>query len=351
MTLTAQEQRIAALLSALGDDVAQQVLEQMPQEAGTRVRSLLEHFRDDPLSDDELENVLDEFMRFFRFAVQQEQALGQLKNSEAGTETAPLRLSTVDSEAVVETHAAELESASTEPNSAAKKKPFVPTGDPFQDLVQLEPFQIIGALRGESARTIGVVLNCLAPSQAGLGLQHLPEDMRAGVFMVLRDPPKMPRAMLEQIVRTTVSKGSLLDANAVADPAEKANRKMAELLRAMDQSQRGQMIRALEAQDPAIIEQIKRMLYVFDDLLRISNRTIQKILGEVDSQSLALALKGADAAVADKVMGNLSKRARATLTEEIEFLGQVKPNEQAIAQQTICDVIARLDESGELELE
>ncbi|MCA9150273.1 MAG: hypothetical protein KDA92_13275 [Planctomycetales bacterium] len=329
MTLTLQEQRIAALMSVLGNDVAGAVMQHLPQDAADRVQNLIEGMRDDPMEEEELEEVLDEFMRFFRYAVQQHSETTAADDAENEAE----------------------EVVAPPPEPAPEKKPFRPTGDPFLDLVQLEPYQIAGALKCESPRTIAVVLNCLPPGQAGLALQHLPEEVRANAFLILRNPPITPPVMLQQMVRTTVSKGCVLDASAVADPADEANKKMAELLRAMEQAQRAEMVRALEAKDPELLAEIKKLLYTFEDLRRIHNRSIQKILGEIDSQSLAMALKGADPELADRVMGNLSKRARATLAEEIEFLGSVKPNEQVAARQAMCDIIGRLDESGDLEME
>jgi flagellar motor switch protein FliG len=157
--------------------------------------------------------------------------------------------------------------------------------------------------------------------------------------------------MLERIVRTTVTKGAALDLSAVADPSDESNRKMADLLRAMGQAERAQMLRTLETLDADVIEQIKKLLYTFEDVKKLANRSIQKILGEIDSQTLAMALKGADEAIADKILANLSKRARATLVEEMEFLGHVKPAEQEAARSAICEVVGRLDESGDLEME
>ena len=107
----------------------------------------------------------------------------------------------------------------------------------------------------------------------------------------------------------------------------------------------------MEEEDAESAAVIKGMLYLFEDLLQISDRSLQKILSEIDSGSLATALKGVDEPIVEKVMSNLSKRARATLAEEIEFLGSVKQAEQEVAQKAVCEAIARLDQSGDLEME
>ena len=196
-----------------------------------------------------------------------------------------------------------------------------------------------------------MVLNCLDPDQLGPVMQHLDEEMRGSVFLMMREPPKAPAAMLEKIVATTVEKGARLDANSVADPAAEAIRKMTEVLRSVDRDVRGAMLTALEEEDPDMFDDVKKRLYVFEDILGVTDRSIQKLLGEVDSNSLSLAIKDADPEIVDKITNNLSKRARATLLEELEFLGSIKPAEQEAAQQVVCSVMAKLDESGDLELE
>jgi flagellar motor switch protein FliG len=251
MSYTEHEERIAVLLSALGNDVARNVLSALPGDAGARVQKLLDAFTDDPLEEEELEEVLDEFMRFFRFAMQQVSADAESEQQQQER----------------------TEAKKAESERLPEKKPFVATGDPLQDLRQLESYQIAGALRGEGPRTIAVVLNCLPSELAGGCLQFLPEDVRATTFLMLRDPPRTPPQMLDRILRTTVSKGCELDLSAVADPTDEANRKMADLLRAMGQSERAQMLKTLEAKDADVVEQIKKLLYTFDDVRKLAGRS------------------------------------------------------------------------------
>ena len=93
---------------------------------------------------------------------------------------------------------------------------------------------------------------------------------------------------------------------------------------------------------------MKDLLYQFEDLLLIEDRSIQKLLAEIDSKTLGLALKDAPQEISEKVMGNLSKRARESLTEEISFLGLVPSAELQRAQKAVVEVIQRLDQAGEL---
>ena len=118
----------------------------------------------------------------------------------------------------------------------------------------------------------------------------------------------------------------------------------------MDRTNRQVMLQTLEEADPEKAQRIKDMLYVFTDLERVSDRSIQRLLGEVDSATLATALKNADETLVDRITHNLSKRARATLLEEIEFMGSVSAEQQAGAEKAICDVMSRLDNAGDLEM-
>ena len=333
MSKLPNEERIAALLGALGRDVSETVLADLPEDYSGRLRRLLDRFEESPLDEADFEDVLEEFTRFFRFAVTEAQAddeetggRGRRRKQTAAPEEPP------------------------EPPPTQEPPPFSATDDAFADLERLQPFQIAGALNGESPRTIALVLNCLSPWRAGKALQELPDTVRGKVFMILRDSPQAPTSLLQRIVRTTVDKGSQLAMESIADPQEERNRRLAAVLRVMAQPERVQMLRMLEEQDEEVVTEIKKLLYTFEDLPRISDRTIQRILAETDSTTLATALKDADGGELEKVMQNLSRRARATLSEELEFLSQVKPEARQQARQAICDVMARLDQTGDLEM-
>ncbi len=329
MMPTEQEERFAALLSALGSDLTDSILADLPPDLQTRMRASLDSVDETSFSTEEIEEALEDFMRFFRFAMEQANQSPALK--------------------VV--HPDEGEEMEEAPANTTVPPVFEPTDDAVADLERLKPYQIVGALRSENTQTIALVLNCLSPQKAGAALQQLPSKVRSDVFLKLRKPPAAPSGLIERIVRTTVDKGCMLNVDAVSDPEEESNRKLAELLRATGATERMQMLQALEEEDAESAAVIKGMLYLFEDLLQISDRSLQKILSEIDSGSLATALKGVDEPIVEKVMSNLSKRARATLAEEIEFLGSVKQAEQEVAQKAVCEAIARLDQSGDLEME
>jgi flagellar motor switch protein FliG len=120
------------------------------------------------------------------------------------------------------------------------------------------------------------------------------------------------------------------------------------MLRCLANAERMEVLVAMEESDPETAGRVRELLYTFEDLLRVHDRSLQKILGEVDSKTLSVALKGANEAINEKLLANLSKRARESLKEEMEFVGIVPLAQVRQAQKMIVDVMLRLNQSGEL---
>ncbi len=120
------------------------------------------------------------------------------------------------------------------------------------------------------------------------------------------------------------------------------------MLRSLAKPDRLEILTALEQSDAELVAKVKEYLYQFEDLLLIEDRSMQKLLAEIDSKSLATALKGAAEEIQDKVRNNLSKRARETLTEEMEFMGSLPAAQIQQAQKAVVEVVQRLDLAGEL---
>lgn len=327
MTLTrAPEEKVAIVLRLLGQPVTDTVLRQLPAEQSQQLQQVLHQFEQQPPPEADIEEVLDDFERFFRFA--------------AATGGMPTTKPAEDQEA---------DEPPPRPRPKRKERPQLRlVGNPFEDLYELRSYQIFGALRSENPRTVALVLNCLEPAVAGEVLQMFPEEQRGELAVQLADHPTAPDSLLERLVRTTVEKGSKLDKQAIANADEEAVRKLAGMLRNMNRADRGQIMNTLEEQKPETAAAIKKQLYVFTDLLDVTDRSLQRLLAEVDSSTLAIALKGSDEALMEKVMNNLSRRAREALTEEIEFQGSVTAEAQAEARTSICQVMANLDQQGEL---
>jgi len=150
-------------------------------------------------------------------------------------------------------------------------------------------------------------------------------------------------------VQTTVAKAIAADGSRVEEDG--TDRKMVELLRAMAKKTRSQMMQQIELEDPELGERLKELIYVFEDVLKIEDRSLQKLLAEVDSDTLVTALKDADERLVEKVLGNVTKRVRDTLAEEMEYMGVVPEDRIEQARASVAKVIAQLDQEGQLVME
>lgn len=309
-----RDERVAILLKSLGDNVTNSVLDELPPGRASSLKSVIEQLEELPPDEDEITDVLEEFNRFMEFAL----------TGSAGAD------GELDEDAALEE--------------------FVLSDDPFDDLERLHDYQIAGALRAETGATIAVVLAQLSDERVGLVISQLPEEVREDAFLRLQSGPQLPRPLLTKIVQSTVERARHLDQSAASDPDHLADEKTAGLLRAMDRKTRSEMLAVLEKSQPEVAERVKGMLFVFEDLLRLVDKSIQRLLAEVEASELAAALKNSDEAILERITSNLSKRAKATLLEEIEYMDTVTPDREAEAKKAVCDVLAQLDQTGDLEM-
>ena len=123
---------------------------------------------------------------------------------------------------------------------------------------------------------------------------------------------------------------------------------VAEMLNLADRSTEKSIMEGLEAEDPDLVEQIRRLMFVFEDIMMVNDKGIQAMLKEVDNDDLALALKTASQDLKDKIFKNMSERASQLIKEDMEYMGPVRVSDVEAAQQKIVDVVRRLEESGEI---
>ena len=123
---------------------------------------------------------------------------------------------------------------------------------------------------------------------------------------------------------------------------------MAEILNLTDRMTNRGILENLEEDDSELADEIRRLMFVFDDLLKLDNKAIQSLLKEVDNSQWAMALKGASEEIRDKILSNLSARAADMLREEMEFLGAVRLSDVEMMQSQIVDAVRRLEDAGEI---
>ncbi len=226
------------------------------------------------------------------------------------------------------------------------------TDGPAASLAEL-PVEILTAvLDGEQTHTVALVLNSLPTDLAGQVLQRLPPEVRRlAPVWVSRQGASDP-TLLARIAQVLLRKAASLGEGA-SGPSGPAARyeKIAGMIRALEKTDRNEALAALQEQEPETAARVRELLYTFEDLLRIQDRSMQKVLSEIDSKSLALALKGATEEISEKILKNLSQRARDALQEEMEFLGMAPLTQVRQAQKAVVDVVQRLDQAGDLQMD
>jgi len=217
---------------------------------------------------------------------------------------------------------------------------------PFEFLRRVDPVQLVNFLQNEHPQTIALVLSYMPPQQAAIVLSALPEELRPDV---VRRIAMLDRAMpdtVKEVERLMEEKLSAFTAQSFAQVG--GIETAVEMINSLDRSTERTLMEALSETDPELAEEIRKKMFVFEDIVKLDDRSVQVVLQQVDKRDLALALKAANDEVKEKIFNNMSKRARSLLEEEIQFMGPVRLKDVEEAQQRIINVIRRLEEAGEI---
>lgn len=217
---------------------------------------------------------------------------------------------------------------------------------PFAIARKADAHQLLNTISDEHPQTIALVLCYLQPDKSAQILSALPEDVQAEVAyriatmnstspIVVKEIEKVLDGKLSSVVRS--------DANTIGGVLT-----IVDILNQVDRTTEKNITEGLEKEDPELAEKIKESMFVFEDIITLDDVSIQRVLREVESKDLALALKGCSEEVANVIFRNQSKRAAASLKEDIEFLGPVRLMDVEKSQQGIVNIIRRLDEAGEI---
>ena len=182
--------------------------------------------------------------------------------------------------------------------------------------------------------------------QAAMILTALPSDKQADVAKRIAEMDRTSPDVIREVERVLERKlSSLVTQDFTTAGGVKA---IVEILNRVDRTSEKAIIETLEVDNPELTEEIKKLMFVFEDIVMIDDRSIQRILRDVDNKDLSLSLKATPKEVADKVFKNMSTRAADMLREEIEFMGPVKIRDVEEAQQRIVNVIRNLEDKGEI---
>ncbi len=218
-------------------------------------------------------------------------------------------------------------------------------GNPLELVKKTEPAQLLEFIKEEHPQTVALILVYMSPDQAGAVLSQLEPELQGEVAMRIAILQKTAPEILEQLDellgrRLMVSGSDFTKAGGV--------QALAQVMGFVDRETEKNILDGLSRRDPAVAEEVKNLLFVFEDIINLDDRAIQRVLKEVDGKDLALALKTANDDLLRLVFKNMSTRAAASLKDDIEVLGPVRVREVGKAQQNIVDVIRTLEENGQI---
>lgn len=217
---------------------------------------------------------------------------------------------------------------------------------PFHSLRKTDPKHLLSFIREEHPQTIALILSYLEPDNASVILASLEPELQADVARRIAIMERTPPDVVQDVERVLERKLSVVASEEVT--AVGGVGALVEMLNMADRSAEKTILEELERKDPRLAEEVRQQLFVFEDIVKLDDVSIQRILRDVNNKDLALALRGANEDVREKVFNNQSQRASQMLKEEIEFMGPVRLKEVEDAQQRIVKVIRSLDEAGEI---
>ena len=217
---------------------------------------------------------------------------------------------------------------------------------PFDFIRRTDPAHLLNFIQQEHPQTIALILAYLEPNKASIILQNLPHEVQSDVARRIATMDRTSPEVLREVERVLEKKLSTLSSEDYS--AAGGVESIVEILNLVDRASEKQIIEALEDEDPELAEEIKKRMFVFEDIVMLDDRSIQKVMREVDSQELAKALKSVDTEVQDKIFRNMSKRAASMLKEDMEYMGPVRLKDVEEAQQKIVSIIRHLEDTGEI---
>lgn len=216
----------------------------------------------------------------------------------------------------------------------------------FQNLRNADPQQLTSVLRNEHPQTIALILAHLDSVLVADVLKQLDPALGSDVtYRLARMEKVLPEVLriIEQSLGTEAALSLSQDMSSAGGPAA-----VAEVLNLVNASLEKELLEGIERYDGDLCEEIKSLMFVFEDIIKLDEKALQRVLREVDSKELAMALKAASAELKERITGTMSRRAVGALTEEMEFLGPVRLRDVEAAQSEIVKHVRALEEAGEI---
>lgn len=228
--------------------------------------------------------------------------------------------------------------------------PAPPPKDPVDALRRISPDRLARLLDGEPAPAVALLLSSLDVATAGEVLKRLPEARRADVAMRLALIGNRNSTVLHQLARAVLEKDRTLGDAPPEPTADEKIKSLAQMLRTLPRDDRIKVLKQIEEADAELADKVRGSFYQFEDLLRVTDRAVQGVLGELDIRTVAAALVDADERVVQKVLANLSSRVKSNLADETQLLGAPSPARTKEARDKFVAVIRRDEEAGKIQL-
>jgi len=217
---------------------------------------------------------------------------------------------------------------------------------PFDFIRKADSAQVLNFIQNEHPQTIALILSYLEPRYAAQILSNLPLDKQLSVIarianMGVTSPEYIKET--ERILEKKLSTLSFSDRSVTGGIDS-----VVSILNSVDRGTERHLLEALEETDAELVEEIRKRMFVFEDIVKLSNQAIQRVLKEIDNRDLAVALKGSSEEVAVVIFRNISSRLQEMIKEDIQYMGPVRVRDVEEAQQKIVNVIRQLDDAGEI---
>ncbi|HEX4145498.1 MAG TPA: flagellar motor switch protein FliG [Pirellulales bacterium] len=220
---------------------------------------------------------------------------------------------------------------------------------PFSFLQSVDSQNLMTFIIDEHPQTIALILSHLPPSYGAEIIAGLPSDRQLAVIRRIAIMGQTNPEIIQEVERGLESRMS----SVMSQQFEKAGgvSTVAEILNVTDRATERSLLENLAQEDPDLVEEIRRLMFVFEDINKFSGKDVQTVLKNVETSQWAMALKGASEELKQKILSNMSQRAGDMLREEIEYLGPVRLSTVEQVQQQIVDIVRRLEDAGEISLQ
>lgn len=315
-------EKIAILLNFLGVDVAKQVFSNMDDNNIKKIIALMNKYQIIPV--ELTKRILEEFYEM----------LSETDNYIFSKKTIS---KDVIAEAIGEDRVRGVMGSLNDKNNASRT---------LESLEMVDAKSLSTFLVNEHPQTIAVILAHLEPEKKGDVLSNLPEVMQLEIVMRLSQLDHVAPELIKEV--DTVLRRELANMGTTDRANLGGVQTVADMLNVLDKNTEQSILTQLEGRDPELAEDIRKLMFVFEDLVKIENKGMQVLLKEIPNDKLLLALKTANEEIRDKIFSNMSKRAADMLKEDLELMGPSRISDVEAAQTEIINIAKRLEQTGQI---